>query len=218
MILSQSNLIDGDINNINENGDAEEKVTVKEVRQITSAELYEVHNTNREVITAFDDSGRGIQKIVPNGTLENIQEYATIEFGTDTDQQIAFTQLVAAFVVKLHEKASFNEFFYEKKHNNGKIEYDFNKPIPAWIRQGTVDHVGTIVDEAVISKLRDLQESHDGIDFTILDRLDLPTDFKVQIKWDQRNYTQLVPWNVVRLIGALGSVRSTRDHHLQKLQ
>ena len=111
VILSQNNLLDDDMNNVNENGDAGEKVIVKDVSRITSADLYEVHNTSREVITEFDDLGRQIQKIVPNGTLENIQEYAAIAFGTDTDQQIAFTQLVAAFVVKLHEKASFNEFF-----------------------------------------------------------------------------------------------------------
>ena len=84
---------------------------MKEVSTITSAELYEVHNIDQEVITGFDETDEVVDKLVPNGTLPNIKEYARIAFGDDVDQQKAFTQLYAAFVVKLHKKASFNKTF-----------------------------------------------------------------------------------------------------------
>ena len=91
-----------------------DKHTVKEVTTITPSELYEVHNIDREVITGFDETGEVVDKLVPNGTLPNIKEYARIAFGDDVDQQKAFTQLVAAFVVKLHKKVSFNKAFHKK--------------------------------------------------------------------------------------------------------
>ena len=126
--------------------------------------------------------------------------------------------MVAAFVVKLHEKAKCNEIFHEKKHTNGKLFYKFDKnPIKAWIQNGALDYVGTIIDEIVISRLRDLQELNDGIEFTQLDELELDSDYKVKIRWDGRNYTELVPWKTLRLIGTLGKKRSTRHHHLKDL-
>ena len=120
-----------------------------------------------------------VDKLVPNGTLPNIKEYARIAFGDDIDQKNAFTQLVAAFVVKLHKKALFNKTFHEKRYTNGKLRYDFNKPVKAWIRNGTIDCLATIVDANVLSKLRNLQEQNDGIDFTNLEYLDFGTDHKV---------------------------------------
>lgn len=156
-----------------------DKHTVKEVSTITSAELYEVHNIDQEVITRFDETGGVVDKVVPNGTLPNIKEYARIAFGDDVDQQKAFTQLVAAFVVKLHKKVSFNKTFDKKRYTNGKLRYDFNKPVEAWIRSGTVDCLATIVDTNVLSKLKNVQEQNNGIDLTHLKYLDFVTDYKV---------------------------------------
>lgn len=164
------NMANGFINNI-------DKHTVKEVSSITSAELYEVHNIGWEVITGFDKAGEVVDKLVPNETLPNIKECARIAFGDDIDQQKAFTQLVAAFVVKLHKKAY--KTFYKKRYTNGKLRYDFNKPVKAWIRSRTVDCLATIVDANVLSKLRDVQEQNDGIDFTHLKYLDFGTDYRV---------------------------------------
>ena len=55
-----------------------DKHKVKEFSTITSAELYEVHNIDQEVITGFDKTGGVVDKLVPNGTLPNIKEYARI--------------------------------------------------------------------------------------------------------------------------------------------
>ena len=159
-----------------------------------------------------------VDKLVPNGTLPNIKEYARIAFGDDVDQQKAFTQLVAAFVVKLHKKASFNKTFYKKRYTNGKLRrYDFNKPVKAWIRSGTVDCFATIVDidTNVLSKLKNVQEQNNGIDFTHLKYLDFGTDYRVQIRWDGLNYKELVPLMNVKLIGAPVTVQTTRNHYIQ---
>ena len=127
-------------------------------------------------------------------------------------------QLVAAFVVKLHKKASFNKTFYKKRYTNGKLRYDFNKPVKAWIRSGTIDCLATIVDANVLSKLRNLQEQNDGIDFTHLNYLDFGTDYRVQIRWNRLNYKELVPLMNLKLIDAPLTGQTTRNHYLQQLE
>ena len=64
-------------------------------------------------------------------------------------------------------------------YTNRKLKYNFNKPIKVWVWKGTVDHIGEIVDHTVISKLRRIQESNGGIDFTKLDSLDLDSCYKL---------------------------------------
>ena len=90
----------------------------KTASNLTSDDLYEVHCTTREIITEFDGENY-VQSIIPNGTFENIQQFANLSFRGDKDQEIAFIQIVAAFVVRLHEKAD-NNNIVSKRFSNGK--------------------------------------------------------------------------------------------------
>ena len=70
----------------------------KTISNLTSNALYEVHCASREVITEFDGENQ-VQSIIPNGSFDNIKQYASLSFRRERAQKKAFIQIVAAFVV-----------------------------------------------------------------------------------------------------------------------
>ena len=54
----------------------------KTISNLTSNDLYEVHCATREVITEFDSKNQ-VQSIIPNGSFENIKQYASLSFRGD---------------------------------------------------------------------------------------------------------------------------------------
>ena len=185
----------------------------RSLSNLTFNELYEVHSLTREVITTSD----GVESIIPNGTLNNIKKYAELSFQGDKDQEIAFIQIVAAFVVRLHEKTKANNTV-SKRFSNGKRRFDFSKPLKVWVRDGQIDHIATLTDARILALLQNINERDDGIDYIALSRLNLLQSDKIEIKWENRSDTELVDWSKVRLIGVPSEQRSTRDEYLQQLR
>ena len=63
--------------------------------------LTKTHN----VVTTNNDGSVGWEKFTFTGSFGNISHYADLCFNSDKDQDLAFTQIVSAFVLKLHQKA-----------------------------------------------------------------------------------------------------------------
>ena len=165
-----------------------------------------------EVITEVVN-GVSTKKIIPTGTLDNIKEYAKNCFEGDVDQEQAFIQLVAAFVVRLHDKAIDNNII-KKRFRNGKRKYDFDNDVAVYVRQGEIEHIATLTDSKILSMLKEINEADDGIDFINLSRLELHTSQRVQIKWRITNQIEYVDWKSVKLIGIPTETRTTGTHYL----
>ena len=139
-----------------------------------------------------------------------------MSFRKDKDQEKAFIQIVAAFVVCLHEKADNNNIL-SKRFSNGKRKFDFSKPLNIWVKDGQSDHIATLTDEKILARLKEINEADDGVDFISLSRLNLSPIDKIQIKWGTTSDTDQVNWSAVKLIGVPSEQRSTRDEYLTRL-
>ena len=63
--------------------------------------LTKTHN----VVTTNNDGSVSWEKFTFTGSFGNISQSADLCFNSDKDQELAFTQIVSAFVLKLHQKA-----------------------------------------------------------------------------------------------------------------
>ena len=68
--------------------------------------LHKILTTRHDVLTT-NHGQVNWEQFVFTGSLENISHYADLCFNGDDDQEVAFTQTVSAFVLKLHEKSTF---------------------------------------------------------------------------------------------------------------
>ena len=85
-------------------------------------DLYSLHGTKTEVVTT--DGGVTIDA---DGSLDNIQAYAKIAFGSDKEQKVAFIHIVAAFIVGLYKHIKDKGVYpKQQKHlRNGQTKINF---------------------------------------------------------------------------------------------
>ena len=62
-----------------------------------------------------------IERFKCTGSLENIKHHAKNAFNNNHDQQVAFTQIVTAFVLKLHDKCSMTQNQSRKRNHQGHL-------------------------------------------------------------------------------------------------
>jgi hypothetical protein len=174
-----------------------------------------VQKIMREVISTIDGEVT-VKTIQPNGTLQNIRQYAEFTFSGDKDQEKAFVQIASAFVVKLYGKIlGINNV--KKRYRSGQVKLDFNKAIYVLVKQGKTDHMAQLVDVEILNSLRALNESEHNETINI-SLLDFPADKMIQVKW-ATNKTDQVPLSSVKLsYVSTQEKRTTRNKFLPELQ